>query len=61
MSLCSFDGSIWNAAPSLPSSTLNREDTSKPDALSSWPSASSLKVLPVNTSMVGEAIWSLTI
>ena len=34
---------------------------SKPDALSFWPSASSLKVLPVNTSMVGEAIWSLTI
>ena len=60
-SIWSFDGSIWNAACSFCSSTVNREDMSKPPDWLFWLSASSLKVLPVKTSTSGLARWALTI
>ena len=60
-SICILLGSIWKAAESLDSSTVNREDMSKPPDWLFWLSASSLKVLPVNTSTSGLARWALTI
>ena len=59
-SIWSLLGSIWKAAESLDSSTVNREDMSKPPDWLCWLSASSLKVFPVKTSTSGLARWALT-